>query len=271
VTARIYLVAATASLIYGCSSVNPYAQFYTDELHGNTPEQVLKVEQMSGDPQVFSHRDLSSDYLAMIENGYALIGFSSFNGANVPFDRAVDQGRQVGAHVVLVSSRYTNTRTVAAPLILPSTQRSTSQTTGTITARSSGQVASGSYRESTMTTTYGTHVIPYTRSIDRYDYFASYWVKVEPGHFGAYLENLSHEQRAAIQRNRGTSIVTVVRDSPAFEADVLAGDIILSIDGEDVRDTADFISRVNELAGHEVIVEYWRNDAIDTKIVRLRP
>ena len=132
-------------------------------------------------------------------------------------------------------------------------------------------MTSARYSETTVSTTYGTQVIPHARSIDRYDYFASYWVKVAPGHFGAYVENLTSEQRAAVQRNRGASILAAVRNSPAFEADVLTGDIILSVDGEDVRDAQDFISRVSALAGHEVVVEYWRNSAIDARIVRLNP
>ena len=46
-TARTYLLTAFACLTCGCSSVNPYARFYTDQLSGNAPERVLNVEQVS--------------------------------------------------------------------------------------------------------------------------------------------------------------------------------------------------------------------------------
>ena len=47
--------------------------------------------------------------------------------------------------------------------------------------------------------------------------------------------DLTPDQRAEIERNTGVLIDIVIEDTPAFYSNVMAGDILISIDGTNVR------------------------------------
>ncbi len=68
----------------------------------------------------------------------------------------------------------------------------------------------------------------------------------------------------ARELNLGTSIgnvvVSVVRDSPAARAGIVAGDVLQEFDGSPVRDSIDIVNRLAELKeGDRVTVTVWRN------------
>ena len=48
---------------------------------------------------------------------------------------------------------------------------------------------------------------------------------------GAIWRNLPNEERSALGSNSGVYIELVVKDTPAFRNDVLAGDTLMKIDG----------------------------------------
>ncbi len=45
----------------------------------------------------------------MMEDGYFMVGYSSFNGGNVDINGSLTQAKRVHASVVIVYSKYTNT------------------------------------------------------------------------------------------------------------------------------------------------------------------
>ena len=51
-----------------------------------------------------------------------------------------------------------------------------------------------------------------------------------------FIKNLNDEQRHTIERNTGAVIEIVIEGSPAFYSNVLAGDILIKVNGTDVRD-----------------------------------
>ncbi len=53
---------------------------------------------------------------------------------------------------------------------------------------------------------------------------------------GVELRNLTIEERQDIERNKGAYIINVVDDSPAFEANVIPGDILIKVNGLEVKD-----------------------------------
>ncbi|MGH8047506.1 MAG: S1C family serine protease [Chthoniobacterales bacterium] len=60
--------------------------------------------------------------------------------------------------------------------------------------------------------------------------------------------------------SNGNVVMSVVPDSPAARAGIVAGDVLQEFDGSPVRDTVDIINRLTEMKeGDRVVVTVWRN------------
>lgn len=209
----------------GCS--NPYKDFY----HSITsPAENPRLVAHSGEPEIRSGTaDAEADIRRMREDNYRMIGYSSFTAGSVDRDQAVQVGKELGAAVVLHYSKYSHTRSGVMPFTVP--QTTTSYHSGTVNVP-----GGGSARYSGTTTNYGTTTtfIPY--SVDRYDYSASYWVKTQRGGLGIYAEDTTPRQKQEIGGNRGVVITAVKKGSSAYRADVVAGDILIKIGDDIIRD-----------------------------------
>lgn len=253
----------------GCAG-NPFKDFYHD-----APDASAVIERRAAaasDVELFQHgADTQADARSMRERGYLMVGFSQFNGASVDTDLAIQHARAIGAEVVLVSGIYRNTVSGSMPLTLPApAQTVTTQHSGTVNTYGRGGTTYGTYSgNSTATISGGTQTtyIPY--SVDRFDYLASYWVKVKPALFGAFFDDLNSEQRQQLERNRGAVIDLVVNDSPAFHADVLPGDIVTEFDGVPVTDARHLLALIQAAAGREVSVSVMRSSGPRSLRVKL--
>jgi C-terminal processing protease CtpA/Prc len=102
----------------------------------------------------------------------------------------------------------------------------------------------------------------------RYDYGAVYFVK-RSYIFGANWRDLTNEERAALQSNSGVYIVSVVNDTPAFRSDVLAGDILVKIDGQVIYGQKAASDALSHKHGQDVALTLFRNGQFIEKTVRL--
>lgn len=259
-TLRLAALVCMTLAVCGCAS-NPYATFYRGTPDGRT---VPNYVPSTGPLEVYSTNDFARDVDALKKRGYAPIGSSAFNGASnrVSERQFREQAEKVGAAAVLVSSQYTNTVSGAMPLMLPN--NSTSVTTGNATAFGSGGTATA-FGSST-TTTYGTQTVMMPYTIERADFSAVYFVKVHP-HFGVFYGVIDSATRTRLQTNAGALVGVVVDSTPASRADILPGDIILTIDGERVDGPEALNVQIRERAGHEVILGIDRNGThLDKKV-----
>ena len=103
------------------------------------------------------------------------IGYSSFtSGHRQKDDDAIDQGKKVGADLVLIlDPQYAESVTTSVPLTTPTA--TTSYTNGMATAYGTGGSAVA-FGNST-TTTYGTNTTYVPMTVNRYQYGALYLVK----------------------------------------------------------------------------------------------
>jgi C-terminal processing protease CtpA/Prc len=71
---------------------------------------------------------------------------------------------------------------------------------------------------------------------------------------GADVRQLTDQEHAALQSNKGAYVLSVVEGSPAFREDVIPGDVIVSIDGEPVYTEAiyDVLEKKNWPQGRRV-------------------
>lgn len=201
----------------------------------------------------------------MMENGYAMVGYSSFNAGNVDEKGALLQAKKVNASTVIIYSKYTNTVSSVMPLTLPNTQTSTTSLYGN--AYGSGGYAN--YSGTATTTTYGskTTYIPY--SVNRSDYMATYWVKIKPLVLGVQVMDLTPELRNEIQSNKGVLVSVVVKGSPAFYSDILKGDILKKVGDTDIYDAKEFANAVSKHIGQKVMFTIYRNGTTIEKEVQL--
>ena len=225
---RALLIIAVAFLLTACAS--GYQQFYKPYVD---PKNLADVEllQPGEEPKVYGTSNFDKDIKTLRSKMYIPIGYSSFNGKYEDESKVKAQAKRVGATVVLVNSQYTNTQTTTSPLFIPNSS----------TTYSSGSVYGGGIYGgySGTSTTYGSTVVPITTQQRRYDQTAVFFVKsTKKPKFGVSIHNLNDVHRRDLERNTGAVIEIVVEKSPAFYANVLPGDVLIKINGVDVRDAA---------------------------------
>ena len=254
-------------LFTGCA--NPYSRFYTDQLGGQSIHEVRALITHEGEPRLYATSDHGRDSRALQENNYYRIGYSNFNASAIDSKKALRQAKKVGAAIVLIQSRYTNTVTGSIPYTV-------SNPSQTVTSHHSGTVyASGGYGGYSGTSTtivpggYTTHQIPY--SVNRYDYLATFWVKGTRPRLGVQPEDLSDDLRRKIGSNSGIVVSCVVKGSPAFKADIMRGDIITRINDEIVSDAQSLERSLDRFAGQEVVLLTLRDGRERRVELRLNP
>lgn len=261
---------ALAVFLTACA--NGYKQFYKPA-PGVDPERItaLRASPPTGNP-IVERGSHSTDPRAVIDayakRGYVMIGSSSFNSGRTESDAsAIDQGRVVGADLILIlDPKYTGSVTTSMPLSTPTS--STSYSTGTATAYGPGGPVTA-YGSGT-TTTYGTSTTYVPITVHRSDYGAVYFVKQRFG-LGAFFRDLNDAERQQLQSNRGAAIRLVADETPAFNADLLVGDIVLSIDGELISNAKAMSDLLGQKRGKTVKLNIYRHGQNLEKLVQLNP
>jgi hypothetical protein len=162
------------------------------------------IEPSRAEPKLFLRTDPAQDIQRMLENGYVLIGYSSFNAGNTDERDALAQATKAGASVVLSYAQYTDTDTATGEIPL-------------------AQHDSGA-------TAYGENIIR------RSDYLATFWVKLKPPVFGTRLEEPTPESRKNPASDAGMTVQAVIKASPAFNAGIQKGDILHRIGLVEISD-----------------------------------
>ncbi|MGH9440032.1 MAG: PDZ domain-containing protein, partial [Terriglobia bacterium] len=195
---------------------------------------------------------------------YLPIGYSSFTSGYRQSDtNAVREGQSTGADlVVIIDPRFSRSITTVVPWTTPTT--TTSYTTGTATAYGpgGGAVALGS----STTTTYGTSTAYLPMTVNRLQYGAFYLVKMRY-RMGLRFRDLSDTERQQLQTNHGVYVIVVVDGTPAYESDILAGDIITSVDGSRIDGAASLTRMLPALAGQTVQLTIDRDGKVITKSI----
>jgi len=250
----------------GCAGVNGYSKFY-QPLPGATPESIAQTR-VAPPPEtpLVMHSANPIDPKAFIRQGYAPIGYSSFNsGHNEPDSEAIDQAKKIGADLVVIANpSYTGSITSQIPLTQPTT--TTSQTNGSATAYGPGGTVTA-YGNST-TTTYDSRTTYIPMTVSRYNYGAFYFIKRKFG-FGVHWRTLNGGERQLLQSNNGLYVDIVVNGTPAFRSDILTGDIIESINGMKVYDMKMANDLLAQSKGKVITLTIYRNGHLIIKSVKL--
>jgi PDZ domain len=270
---RLAAIGATLALLAGCAT--GFEKYY----HPGPPERLAlaapTLVPSPPKPAVYMHSaDVQADAKRLAEDGYIYIGESSFYGpANKSNEgQAVDQGKKVGASLVLFKSQYKDTRsgvvpyTVANPNVV-----STVSTSGTVYGSNGNSANYSGTGTVTSPGGYSTYAIPY--SVDRNTFYASYWAKRDPNkiHLGLNYAPLDDATRHRLERNTGVRVVIVVRGTPAFKANFLEGDLLIKLNGKDIVDVPSLSAEINRMAGQQVTFDLLRGDQPRSIALTLNP
>ncbi len=242
----ITLIAALAAAlgVGGCAS--DYQTFYQANPNMSLFEPPSQIVQ----PTVrVSTGDHDRDVEAMYIEGYGAVGYVTFNGPARNIQEALVQAKKVGATFVVVSHQYTNTVSGAVPLTMPTSQ--TSYINGTVRTYGSGGYASGNY--SGTATTYGsqTTFIPY--SVSRFDQQAIFFGPLKRTGLGILSRSLTATEAQALGSEKGIFTRAVRHGSPAYQADLLPGDVVREINGN-VADDPNAVRQLLHLDARNHIV-----------------
>lgn len=251
---------ALAVLLTSCAQ-SGYKKFYHPYIDAKKTSNVVLLEQ-GEEPKIYGTDNFKRDIHILRSKNYLPVGYSSFNGKYEDKSNIISQARSIGATIVLVKSKYTNTQTNTSTLFLPDNR--TTYHSGTGRANTSYNSAYSGYLGSSSTnasysgtsTTYGTKAVPITSHQRRYDQSAFYLVKSTKKYkYGISPKDLTPELRKELQRNTGVLIDVVFEGTPAFYSNVLAGDVLIAIGGMPVHDkehTGSVIKRLDPNAASTV-------------------
>lgn len=250
---RLCLLLPIFLVFSGCT--NPYSKFYQDLTGGKNileePRFIISMDE----PKLRQGFDPNNDARNMLENGYCLIGQSCFNAGNVNQNGAVEQAKIVHADTIIVYNKYTHTLSGSMPVTTPT------YNSGTIYGSRGGMATYSG-------TSYTTNYVPY--NVARYDYYATYWVKMKPPRLGIHYKDLTNELRQKVGSNKGVYIIVVIKNSPAFNSDLLSGDIIRRVNGTEVIDEKHFHNWLKETNPSVIELEIFRNGENINKKIQLR-
>lgn len=273
---RHTLIGAIALLAISGCAVNGFEKYYMPDPGSEAVYSNPRFEHYNGEPKIYAYsNDPRSDNLRAEEDGYVQIGISSFYGPPATMTKAdlIAQAAHVHAALVLVHSQYKDTVSGAIPWTVQNPpQISTVRSNGTVNSFGPGGYATGTYSgQSTITTPGGftTYQIPY--SVSRNDTVATFWVHQDMSKvsLGVLYGPLPDAVSTKLQRNTGIIVLSVVRGTPAFDANILRGDVILKIAGEDVINPQGFSQQLTDLSGQTVKLQLLRDDIQKTITVTL--
>lgn len=263
------VIVLTAVLLAGCAS--GYREFYRPT-SGFDAERIasLRASPAPAQPIVERARPGNSDEIldAYAKRGYIMIGNSMFNsGRPESEDSALQQSKDVGADLVLIlNPNYTGSVTSSIPITTPTTSTTYSNATATAYGRGGSVTAYGSG----VSTTYGTTTNHIPMTVHRSDYGAVYFIRQKFG-LGAFFRDLNDSERQELQTNRGAVVRLIVDGTPAFNADLLVGDVFTAIDGVPIPSSQTLGELLRERSGKTVVLSLLRRGEKIEKTLQLNP
>jgi hypothetical protein len=251
-SAVLLLVTVMACSLSGCG--NSFSQFYSGKTLTQLRAEGVLPADPEGSPKVYRVADLPTALDERLQEGWVMMGTSSWNGPVEWSDEtklAGEHAKQIGASLVLWGWRPAGSRTASIPVTTPTT--STSYTSGTVYSGGSSASYTGT------STNYGTQTSFQAISVPRYDYEAVFLYRsAGPSVFGVYLGRLTPADQEKAGTLSGAIIRIVVKDSPAAKGGLLPGDVIVRIGERAIADDNDIQGAIDLYRSHLVEIELYR-------------
>ena len=195
--------------------------------------------------------DSAADMQALYENDFALLGAAGVENAPDP-RQALDQGRQIGAALVVVYGRFEPTPGLELDL-LPFRRQPAEP----------GASAAG--------VSAGAALLAPVSGLGPNGQAALYWGKTRPAILGIVSRPLNAREQAELQRNVGIVVEGVANGSPADRAGLVAGDVLVAIDGQPFEDARGVPALISSRAGRTVRLDLLRGGSPLSVTAELNP
>jgi hypothetical protein len=201
--------------------------------------------------------DQAGDLRALIENNYLLLGASTFTGGAADPRQAAQQGKQLGAALVVIYGDTLEAPDGAlAPLPFhPRPPGAAASASAAVVADTAGAA-----------TTIGS-LPPRAKT----EHEATYWGRSQPPIVGIMFRPLDQHEKDRLMRNDGIVVELVTDDSPAAAAHIQQGDIILAIDGKTILDARAVPAFLQSIAGRKVRIDLLHDGTPHAVEVQLNP
>lgn len=260
---RSAILIASIVVLSGCA--NPYADFYQGTQDARLHP---RYDASQGAPTIQMVADPTASAKVAERKGFQVIGISSFTGGDsgATERNLLEQATKVGASVVFYSVKYLGSQQTTVPITTPDVR--TTYSSGTATAYGAGGPVTA-YGTGT-STTYGTQTTYIPITTHRHEYVAAYLAKFRY-RLGAYCKDLPDEVRQKMGSNSGCLVSSVIDGSPAFNADLLVGDVIVLADGLRVAGQEGYQAWVDKMPVGKSTLSIWRPSGVVIKTVDLLP
>lgn len=212
---------------------NPYARNYVSLMASPASKDSMP-------PRIYRGRDREADYQSLLEDGYDMLGYSSFEAGDVPPDMLTRQAVQLHADLALVYTRQTGRALPGVKL---------------------DQAKSGSGQVDPAAPVGRLHHFQEAF----YRYFASYWVRLPPPTLGVHVRRDSR----AVETESGLDVIAVIKDSPAAAAGLQRGDTLLRLGEVELRKPETLTQAAQRYAGQSAELVFNRLGEEQHKTVTL--
>ena len=182
---------------------------------------------------VSNHKE--DDDISMLESGYDMIGSSGFTAGEVPPEQALAHAKALKADTVLVYSKYGSAKTSSGKMQMIKEA-----------AKLGKELTEKDLVEEQT----------------NYKYYASYWAKLPTPLLGVHVIKLAKKETAEDEKAveyAGLKVLAVIKDSPAANAGLKRGDVLLKLANNQLNKPEELSNVVRQHQGQEVAVEFERN------------
>jgi len=210
----------------------------------------LKSLNANAKTEIYRGWDKDKDNIMMLEEGYDLMGFSSFAGTYVPPAEALVFGEKIKADTVLVYDRQINEATRATAI------KRARENIKKKKLDDEGKIEEIIIDENDL-----------ADSDTMFDFYVSYWAKLPKPLFGTHLISFSQDDER--YEDGGLFVVAVIKDSAAANSGIKRKDRIMSINGVILNEPNEFIKELIKNKGSIVEIAFMRNGNLNNIKVQI--
>lgn len=233
----IFLMLNLFSMLAIAEEPNLFQVNYSTQSNNN-----LHSLQKKPDTKIYAGMSKEKDNIRMLEDGYDLMGISSFQGPFVEPNQALKHAQAIEADAVLVYDRKINEMTRSARLrqIHDELKKSKGEKNTVI------EVSEADLKDKN----------------SKFEFYATYWAKLPLPILGLHVIKLStkNSDTKEIQQEKGLKVIAVIKDSPAFKVGIQKGDVVLALNDANTDSPEEFSKSVFKQQGNKVKIKYTRDD-----------
>lgn len=233
----IFLMLNLFSMLAIAEEPNLFQVNYSTQSNNN-----LHSLQKKPDTKIYAGMSKEKDNIRMLEDGYDLMGISSFQGPFVEPNQALKHAQAIEADAVLVYDRKINEMTRSARLrqIHDELKKSKGEKNTVI------EVSEADLKDKN----------------SKFEFYATYWAKLPLPILGLHVIKLStkNSDTKEIQQEKGLKVIAVIKDSPAFKVGIQKGDVVLALNDDNTDSPEEFSKSVFKQQGNKVKIKYTRDD-----------